>query len=164
MTCTNREVCQTFFIRPGLHISCALLVQPCCCTAASASRALANKSTWYVFTWVHSSVARAADCRSAGPWFKSGCALMRKHARNRRERERERERRRNGGDNETTTEAYLQKHRQRQGRRQPRRIQTPTGAIGRTGRTVRQVCLVKAASQRETTLGSLSSVVRAVVL
>ena len=25
--------------------------------------------------WVHSSVARAADCRSAGPWFKSGCAL-----------------------------------------------------------------------------------------
>ena len=27
-------------------------------------------------TWVHSSVARAADCRSAGPWFKSGCALL----------------------------------------------------------------------------------------
>ena len=26
-------------------------------------------------TWVHSSVVRAADCRSAGPWFKSGCAL-----------------------------------------------------------------------------------------
>jgi hypothetical protein len=26
--------------------------------------------------WVHSSVARAADCRSAGPWFKSGCALF----------------------------------------------------------------------------------------
>ena len=26
--------------------------------------------------WVHSSVARAADCRSAGPWFKSGCALL----------------------------------------------------------------------------------------
>lgn len=25
--------------------------------------------------WVHSSVARAADCRSAGPQFKSGCAL-----------------------------------------------------------------------------------------
>ena len=25
--------------------------------------------------WVHSSVVRAADCRSAGPWFKSGCAL-----------------------------------------------------------------------------------------
>ena len=24
---------------------------------------------------VHSSVVRAADCRSAGPWFKSGCAL-----------------------------------------------------------------------------------------
>ena len=27
-------------------------------------------------TWVHSSVVRAADCRSAGPWFKSGCALV----------------------------------------------------------------------------------------
>ena len=26
-------------------------------------------------TWVHSSVVRAADCRSAGPWLKSGCAL-----------------------------------------------------------------------------------------
>ena len=26
--------------------------------------------------WVHSSVVRAADCRSAGPWFKSGCALI----------------------------------------------------------------------------------------
>ena len=26
--------------------------------------------------WVHSSVVRAADCRSAGPWFKSRCALM----------------------------------------------------------------------------------------
>ena len=25
---------------------------------------------------VHSSVVRAADCRSAGPWFKSGCALF----------------------------------------------------------------------------------------
>jgi hypothetical protein len=27
--------------------------------------------------WVHSSVVRAADCRSAGPWLKSGCALLR---------------------------------------------------------------------------------------
>ena len=27
---------------------------------------------------VHSSVVRAADCRSAGPWFKSGCALFRR--------------------------------------------------------------------------------------
>ena len=27
------------------------------------------------FTRVHSSVVRAADRRSAGPWFKSGCAL-----------------------------------------------------------------------------------------
>ena len=26
---------------------------------------------------VHSSVVRAADCSSAGPWFKSGCALTR---------------------------------------------------------------------------------------
>ena len=26
-------------------------------------------------TWVHSSVVRVADCRSAGPWLKSGCAL-----------------------------------------------------------------------------------------
>ena len=26
-------------------------------------------------TWVHSSVVRAADYRSAGPWLKSGCAL-----------------------------------------------------------------------------------------
>ena len=26
--------------------------------------------------WVHSSVAREADCRSAGPWLKSGCALL----------------------------------------------------------------------------------------
>ena len=26
--------------------------------------------------WRHSSVVRAADCRSAGPWFKSGCALL----------------------------------------------------------------------------------------
>ena len=26
--------------------------------------------------WVHSLVVRAADCRSAGPWFKSGCALL----------------------------------------------------------------------------------------
>ena len=25
--------------------------------------------------WVHSSVVRAADRRSAGPWLKSGCAL-----------------------------------------------------------------------------------------
>ena len=26
--------------------------------------------------WVHSSVVRAADRRSAGPWLKSGCALV----------------------------------------------------------------------------------------
>ena len=26
--------------------------------------------------WVHSSVVGAADCRSAGPWFKSGCAFI----------------------------------------------------------------------------------------
>ena len=29
------------------------------------------------YMWVHSSVARAADRRSAGPWLKSGCALIR---------------------------------------------------------------------------------------
>ena len=29
-----------------------------------------------ICSWVHSSVVRAADCRSAGPWFKSGCALV----------------------------------------------------------------------------------------
>ena len=28
------------------------------------------------FHWVHSSVVRAADCRSAGPWLKSRCALV----------------------------------------------------------------------------------------
>ena len=33
-----------------------------------------------IATRVHSSVARAADCRSAGPWFKSGCALCLLHA------------------------------------------------------------------------------------
>ena len=37
-------------------------------TAIDASDAFAK--------WVHSSVVRAADCRSAGPWFKSGCALL----------------------------------------------------------------------------------------
>ena len=26
-------------------------------------------------TWVHSSAVRVAHCRSAGPWFESGCAL-----------------------------------------------------------------------------------------
>ena len=34
------------------------------------------KAIWQVSIWVHSSVVRAADCRSAGPWFKSGCALF----------------------------------------------------------------------------------------
>ena len=28
---------------------------------------------------VHSPVVRAADCRSTGPWFKSGCALIAAH-------------------------------------------------------------------------------------
>ena len=44
---------------------------------------------------VHSSVVRAADCRSAGPWFKSGCALfvvVSKSVRDAEETERERER------------------------------------------------------------------------
>ena len=30
----------------------------------------------FLSIWVHSSVVRVADCRSAGPWFKSGCALL----------------------------------------------------------------------------------------
>ena len=34
-----------------------------------------NSDSPNTITWVHSSVVRAADCRSAGPWFKSGCAL-----------------------------------------------------------------------------------------
>ena len=37
--------------------------------------AATTASSINIFTWVHSSVVRAADCRSAGPWFKSGCAL-----------------------------------------------------------------------------------------
>ena len=44
---------------------------------------------------VHSSVVRAADCRSAGPWFKSWCALfvvVSKSVRDAEETERERER------------------------------------------------------------------------
>ena len=36
---------------------------------------LAQNHSWA--SRVHSSVVRAADCRSAGPWFKSGCALLR---------------------------------------------------------------------------------------
>ena len=38
----------------------------------------ALKESWQQprHAWVHSSVVRAADCRSAGPWFKSGCALF----------------------------------------------------------------------------------------
>ena len=34
-----------------------------------------NSDSPNTITWVHSSVVRAADCRSAGPWFESGCAL-----------------------------------------------------------------------------------------
>ena len=40
---------------------------------SSPMRKLGGNST----SRVHSSVVRAADCRSAGPWFKSGCALLR---------------------------------------------------------------------------------------
>jgi hypothetical protein len=46
---------------------------------------------------VHSSVVRAAECRSAGPWYKSGCALfvvVSKSVRDAEETERERERER----------------------------------------------------------------------
>ena len=39
------------------------------------SAGMAPTSHDSIANWVHSSVVRAADCRSAGPWFKSGCAL-----------------------------------------------------------------------------------------
>ena len=50
--------------------------------AGSASKLSVN--VWFLelltgrdqHAWVHSSVVRAADCRSAGPWLKSGCALV----------------------------------------------------------------------------------------
>ena len=62
----------------------------CVCSALKGSVGLLQRScryaeasyscTWkptavHYSAWVHSSVVRAADCRSAGPWFKSGCAL-----------------------------------------------------------------------------------------
>ena len=43
---------------PGAHTSVAIFVERLWCI------------------WIHSSVVGAADCRSAGPWFKSGCALL----------------------------------------------------------------------------------------
>ena len=53
-------------------------------SAVMSSHVLDNKSlqfqidhgVLFIIIWVHSSVVRAADCRSAGPWFKSGCALL----------------------------------------------------------------------------------------
>ena len=42
----------------------------CMCALAVASRFMMD------YRWVHSSVVRAANCRSAGSWFKSGCALL----------------------------------------------------------------------------------------
>ena len=43
------------------------------CHRATYNYSYAHGQTMH--TWVHSSVVRAADCRSAGPWLKSGCAL-----------------------------------------------------------------------------------------
>ena len=37
---------------------------------------LCESGRLYDSIWVHSSMVRAADCRSAGPWFNSGCALL----------------------------------------------------------------------------------------
>ena len=58
-------------------------VKPCICMrlAWSQCKAKAVRRPWSQQVGsqpdmrVHSSVVRAADCRSAGPWFKSGCAL-----------------------------------------------------------------------------------------
>ena len=46
------------------------------CWSDGSLRATCNTNDPSLTTWVHSSVVRAADCRSAGPWFKSGCALL----------------------------------------------------------------------------------------
>ena len=53
---------------------CAKLSDPQ--TFFKKSDAVANCNYNETMHWVHSSVVRAADCRSAGPWFKSGCALF----------------------------------------------------------------------------------------
>ena len=64
----------------NLHLACT---RPACtpskrtgiCTSSRKCSKRAVESCPVI--WVHSSVVRAADCRSAGPWFKSGCALLR---------------------------------------------------------------------------------------
>ena len=48
-------------------------------TKETGSRTLkraADLCSCHLVTWVQSSVVRAADCRSAGPWLKSRCALF----------------------------------------------------------------------------------------
>ena len=56
----------------GTHpLSRKLCLSPCVPLARRRARSHATTDTW-----VHSSVVRAADCRSAGPWFKSGCSLL----------------------------------------------------------------------------------------
>ena len=64
------------------HVCACACVCICVCACACAWHAhecartpLASLYWFKGGTWVHSSVVRAADCRSAGPWFKSGCAL-----------------------------------------------------------------------------------------
>ena len=62
---------------------------------------------------VHSSVVRAADCRSAGSWFKSGCALfvvVSKRVGDAEETEREGERE---GEGERGRERERERHRER---------------------------------------------------
>ena len=50
-----------------------------CATRGTRRRAEELRKDWKVVIrrWVNSSVVRAADCRSAGPWLKSGLALYR---------------------------------------------------------------------------------------
>ena len=52
------------------------LVSLCCKEFVGSSKILQKQASALRLSWVHSSVVRAADCRSAGPWFKSGCALL----------------------------------------------------------------------------------------
>ena len=58
------------------------LVSFCCKEFVGSSKILQKQASALRLSWVHSSVVRAADCRSAGPWFKSGCALSSARARN----------------------------------------------------------------------------------
>ena len=57
----------------GIHMSHSHKMGPPVSTRPGFFRVLVS---YLEQPWVHSSVARAADCRSAGPWLKSGCALL----------------------------------------------------------------------------------------